>query len=64
MLLLLTLLPAPVCVSARSQGEYTDKGYVAKDKSATSNAVGALPFLVGTVVALFGATFWVVSATS
>ncbi len=46
------------------KGEYTDKGYVAKDESATATSVPALPFLVGTVVALFGATAWVVASTS
>ena len=46
------------------KGEYTDKGYVAKDASATAAAVPALPFLVGTVVALFGATAFVVASTS
>ncbi|PRW20989.1 kinase [Chlorella sorokiniana] len=47
-----------------TKGEYVDKGYVAKDKSATAASVPALPFLVGTVVALFGATAWVVASTS
>lgn len=37
---------------------------MSKDKSSTAAAVPALPFLVGTVVALFGATAWVVASTS
>lgn len=41
-----------------------DRGYVAKDNSVTASSVPALPFLVGTVAALFGATIYVVSQTS
>lgn len=43
------------------KGEYTDKGYVAKEETA---AVPALPFLVGVVLALFGTLGYVVSQTS
>ena len=46
------------------KGEYTDKGYVAKDASATASGVPALPFLLAVVAGLFGATFWVVAQTS
>ena len=42
------------------KGEYTDKGYVSKE--GTSGP--ALPFLVLTVVALLGATAYVVAATT
>jgi hypothetical protein len=43
------------------QGEYTDKGYVAKDQGTN---VPALPFLVGTVLSLFGALGYVVTQTT
>lgn len=43
-------------------GEYTDKGWV--DKNSTSSSVPALPFLVVTVLALFGTVFFVISQTS
>lgn len=43
-------------------GEYTDKGYIAKEPTASN--VPALPFLVGTVVALFGTVGYVVAQTS
>ena len=46
------------------QGKYTDKGYVSKDAASTAASVPALPFLVLTVVALLGATAYVVAATS
>lgn len=42
------------------KGDYVDKGYVSKE----STNVPALPFLIGVVVALFGATFYVVAQTS
>ena len=41
-----------------------EKGYVARDRSATASSVPALPFLVGVVLALFAATAYVVAATS
>jgi hypothetical protein len=44
------------------KGEYTDKGYVAKEEN--PSAVPALPFLVGVVLALFGTLGYVVSQTS
>lgn len=40
------------------QGDYTDKGYVGKS-NAVSSGVPGLPFLIGVVVALFGATGYV-----
>jgi hypothetical protein len=43
------------------KGEYTDKGYVAKEES---TSVPALPFLVGVVLALFGTLGYVVAQTS
>lgn len=46
------------------KGDYIDRGYVAKDNSATSSSVSALPFLLGIVFAMLGATAFVVSATS
>jgi len=44
------------------KGEYTDKGYVAKEEN--PSAVPALPFLVGVVLALFGTVGYVVAQTS
>lgn len=44
------------------KGEYTDKGYVSKEEKPA--AVPALPFLVGTVLALFGTVGYVVAQTS
>jgi hypothetical protein len=44
------------------KGEYTDKGYVAKEEESTN--VPALPFLVGVVLALFGTVGYVVAQTS
>lgn len=46
------------------KGEYTEKGYVARDRSATAASVPALPFLVAVIVGLFAATAYVVAATS
>lgn len=46
------------------KGEYTDKGFVAKDRSAVAAEVPALPFLIATVLLMFTATFFVVSQTS
>jgi hypothetical protein len=46
------------------KGEYTDKGFVAKDRSATAASVPALPFLLATVLLMLGATAYVVSQTS
>ena len=40
-------------------GEYTESGYVDKPQK-----VAGLPFLIGVVVALFGAVAYVVSQTS
>lgn len=45
------------------KGEYTDKGYVASDKSSTSLPPG-FAFLVATVLGLFGALGYVISQTS
>ncbi len=61
----------PCCTSTGSyparprllQGNYTDKGYVSKEPSSLSEGVPGLPFLVGTVLALFGALGYVVSQT-
>ena len=48
------------------KGEYTDKGWVDKSESSnvTANNVPALPFLILTVVALFGTLGYVVAQTS
>ena len=46
------------------KGDYVDKGFVTKDRSATANSVPALPFLVAVVLGLLGATVYVVAQTS
>ena len=46
------------------QGNYTDKGYVSKETSSLSEGVPGLPFLIGVILALFGALGYVVSQTS
>ena len=50
--------------SVRFQGNYTDKGYVSKEPSSLSEGVPGLPFLLGVILALFGALGYVVSQTS
>lgn len=46
------------------KGDYVDKGYVAKEETSLSTSVPGLPFLVITVLGLFGALGYVVSQTS
>ena len=54
----------PNSENTSAQGSYTDKGYVSKEPSTLSEGVPGLPFLVGVVLALFGALGYVVSQTS
>ena len=45
-------------------GKYTDKGYVSRSGSVSSDTSKVLPFALATLVALFGTLAFVVQATA